>query len=124
MYTPKQIRLFLWEDRHNPNDRVMLLYEGQVPADQSPSTTQQWRPYYTFVAYNPLIPPYPEGTELFRARHSTIYPYELIDIVPVLDVFNIDEPGTYFVAYRGPRPGLSKLPFRDTHIFVEHAKTL
>jgi hypothetical protein len=117
------ITLVLWEDRSDP-DRVMMLYEGQVPATESPSTNQRWKPYFTFVAYNPLVTPYPPGTELFRARHSTIYPYALLDIVPMLDVYNVDDPGTYFVAYRTPRPNTVKLPFKDAFIFVEQGKKL
>jgi hypothetical protein len=102
----------------------MILYDGQVPADQSPSTNQSWRPYYTFLAFDPLIPPYPDGTELFRARHSSTYPYELIEVVPVLDVYNVDDPGTYFVAFRSPYPGTTKLPFRDVYVFVEQGRKL
>ena len=117
----ESIRLNIWEHRDDP-DKVMILYNYQVPAAESPSTTQYWRPYFTFLAFNPLVSPYPPGTELFRARHSAIYPYELLDIVPVLDAYNVDEPGTYFVAYRSPFPGTEKLPFRDTHIFVQQGR--
>jgi hypothetical protein len=119
--SPRQIQLIIWEHRSDP-DRLMLLYDYQTPASESPTTVKDWRPYYSFLAYNPLSTPYPEGTELFRARHSSNYPYELIDIVPMLDVYNVEEPGTYFVAYRSPVTGTSKLPFRDMHIFVEHGR--
>lgn len=117
----REISLMIWEHRDDPT-RMMILYEGQTPADESPSTNQYWHPYMSFVAFNPLVTPFPLGTELFRARHSKIYPYELLEILPVLDNFNVEEPGTYFVAYRSPLPGRTKLPFKDTHIFVEQAK--
>lgn len=116
-----RIRLYIWEHRQDPN-RLMILYEGQTPAGDSPTTNQLWRPYYSFVAFDPMVPPYPQGTELFLARHSTMYPYELIEVVPVLDVYNVDAPGTYFVAYRSPFPGTTKLPFRDVNVFVEQGR--
>lgn len=119
----RQISLLIWEHRDDPT-RMMILYEGQTPADESPTTNQYWRPYMSFTAFNPLVTPYPLGTELFRARHSRIYPYELLEILPVLDVFNVEEAGTYFVANRAPLPGLTKLPFRDTNIFVDQAKKI
>jgi hypothetical protein len=112
-----RIRLNVWEDRQDPN-RLMILYDHQVPAPESYSTTSRWRVYYTFTAYNPLVPPYPEGCQLFRARHAAIYPYELIDVKPMLDVYNVDAPGTYFVAYVHPHEGATKLPFKDIYIYV------
>lgn len=111
------IRLNVWEDRNDP-DRLMILYEDQTPAPQSPSTCSRWRVYYTFEAYNPLVPPYPVGCQLFRARHSPIYPYELIDVKAVLDVYNVEAGGTYFVAYTHPRENTSKLPFKDIYVYV------
>lgn len=115
------IMLNIWEFRQDPS-RLMILYDGQVPASESPTTTQNWRPYFSFQAFNPLAPPYPPDTELFRARHSTIYPYELLEVVPMMDVYNVEEPGTYFVAYRVPIAGTTKLPFRDVFVYVERGR--
>jgi len=121
--TSSRIQLMIWEDRRDPS-RMMILYDHQVPAETSPTTNQSWRPYFSFSAFNPLTPPYPPNTELFRARHSSAYPYELIEVVPMMDVYNVEEPGTYFVAYRVPIAGTTKLPFRDVYVFVERGRKL
>jgi hypothetical protein len=117
------IRLNIWEQVGFP-ERIMILYEGQVPMPESPSLNQKWRIYYTFNALNPLITPYPEGTQLFRARHSSVYPYELIDIIPIKDVFNIEDPGTYFVAYIHQYPGTMRLPFTEKYIFIQNGEKI
>jgi hypothetical protein len=108
----------MWEQINYP-ERVMLLYDGQNPTPESPSLSQKWRPYYTFIAYNPLIMPYPPGMQLFRAIHAPHYPYELTDIVPIRDVFNVEQPGTYFVAFTSPFDGTSRIPFAGKYIFVQ-----
>ncbi len=115
------IQLNIWEHVDYP-ERVMILYDDQNPVPDAPSLSQKWRIYYTFSAYNPLSVPYPSGTQLFRARHSNQYPYELIDIVPVQDVFHVDDPGTYFVAYAHPFDGTTRLPFGGKYIFVRNGK--
>lgn len=108
----------MWEHIDYP-ERVMILYDGQVPVPESPTLNQKWRVYYSFLGINPLVQPYPQGTQLFRARHSSKYPYELIDIVPLQDVYNTDQPGTYFVAFTGPYDGTSRIPFSQKYIFVK-----
>lgn len=118
------VRLNIWENVRNPN-WVMILYDFQTPwGRESESSRGEWRKYYTFLGYNPLIPPYPAGSELFRARHSTNYPYELKEIKSVRDVYNVDEPGTYFVAFTAPYTGMTKVPFGGTYVYVQSGEFL
>ena len=117
--TSLKIKLNIWENTREKN-KVMILYDGQIPFSLSDSTMNEWKIFYTFIAYNPLIPPYPEGTQLFRARHSKKYPYELLDIIPILDIFTIRDPGTYFVTFTSPIDGTVKLPFDNILIYVEN----
>jgi len=123
--TPQpMVRLNIWENTQN-SDWVMVLYDFQTPTGkESQSASLGWRKYYTFLAYNPLVPPYPAGSELFRARHSMNYPYELREIKSVRDVYHVDEPGTYFVAYTAPYPGMSKIPFGNTYVYVQSGEFL
>lgn len=114
-----KIRLNIWERIRDP-EVVMILYDFQTPwGNESETSAQNWRVYYTFLAYNPLIPPYPAGSELFLAQHSTHYPYELIQVKSIRDNYNVDAPGTYFVAYTAPYVGMTKIPFKDTYVYVE-----
>lgn len=115
---PKWIRLNLWEHKTNPQ-WVMILYENQVPFESSPTLETNWRIFYSFMAYNHLIPPYPEYTGLFRANHHSRYPYEFKEIVPILDTFNVEEPGTYFVAYTVPINNTEKIPLKKVNLYVE-----
>lgn len=114
-----KIRLNIWENIQDPN-HIMILYGYQTPTgNESDSASRDWRVYYTFLAYNPLVPPYPAGSELFLARHSTKYPYELLEVKSIRDNYNVDDPGTYFVAYTAPYKGMTKIPFKDTYVYVE-----
>lgn len=121
--TPLRIRLNIWENRSDPN-QVMILYEWQTPYDASPTANRNWRVFFTFIALNPLVPPYPEGTQLFLARHKSAFPYQLIEVVPILDAFNVEEPGTYFVAYTSPFQNMTKIPFQDIYVYVENGETI
>jgi len=121
--TPLRIRLNIWENRNDPN-QVMILYEWQTPYEASPTANRNWRIFFTFIAFNPLVPPYPEGTQLFLARHKSIFPYELIEVVPILDAFNVEEPGTYFVAYVSPFQNMTKIPFQNIYVYVENGETI
>jgi hypothetical protein len=121
MKTPAKIKLYFWQKTSDKN-KVMILYENQSPSDISPTTLHDWRIYYTCEVYNPLIPPYPHGTQLFRARHSDKYPYELLDIVPVLDIYSVRDPGTYFVANTSPIDGTEKVPFERIFVYVENVE--
>lgn len=116
MYGP-HVRLNIWENVQKPN-QVMILYDQQFPF-KTESMMNDWRIYYTFISYNPLIPPYPAGSELFIAKHSSQYPYELQVVKSVRDNYNVDEPGTYFIGYTAPYKGMSKMPFKDTYVYVE-----
>ena len=118
---PLRIRLNIWENRDDPS-QTMILYEGQTPFDNSPTLNRKWRVFFTFLAINPLVPPYPDGTQLFRAQHKSIYPYELMDVYPILDAYHVEEPGTYFVAYTANITGTVKLPFQNIDIYVEQGE--
>ena len=118
-----RIRLKIWENRQDPT-QTMILYDWQSPYPESPTTNRNWKAFFAFDAFNPLVQPYPDGTQLFRARHKTMYPYELIDVYPILDTFNVEEPGTYFVAYTAAFANTTKLPFQNIYIYVENTKRL
>jgi|688.fasta_scaffold174294_4 hypothetical protein len=120
---PLKIRLNIWEQRDDPS-RTMILYDWQTPFEGSATSNRKWRVFFTFLAYNPLVPPYPDGTQLFRAQHKTIYPYELVDVYAILDVYNVDDPGTYFVAYTANIEGTTKLPFANIHVYVEQGEKI
>jgi hypothetical protein len=113
-----EIRLNIWEHKTTPS-LTMILYEDQIPFPDSPSLQNQWRIFFSFLAFNPLVPPYPSGTELFRAIHYPRYPFEFKEIVPVLDVYNVDDLGTYFAGYTASYEHLTKLPFKDTYVYVK-----
>jgi hypothetical protein len=115
-----RIRFNIWENLRD-SSQTMILHDWQTPYDESPTTNRNWEIFFSFDAFNPLVQPYPVGTQLFRARHKANYPYELIDVYPILDTFNVDEPGTYFVAYTAPINGTTKLPFQNIYVYVENA---
>jgi hypothetical protein len=115
-----RLRFNIWENRRDPS-QTMILHEWQIPYDESPTTNRNWEIFFSFDAFNPLVQPYPVGTQLFRARHKSNYPYELIDVYPILDTFHVEEPGTYFVAYTAPINNSTKLPFQNIYVYVENA---
>lgn len=116
--TPLRIRLNIWENRDDPS-QTMILYDWQTPYQYSPTSNRNWRIFWTFTALNPMVPPYPDGTQLFRARHKSSYPYELVDVYPILDAYNVEELGTYFVGYTAPIDSKTKLPFQNIYVYVE-----
>lgn len=117
-FVPLKIKLNLWKYK-NDHSLMMLLYEDQLPSDSSPTTNNNWFVDAVFEVYNPLVIPYPVGTELFLAKHFKRYPYELQNIISIQDLYDIEQPGTYFVAYSVPYEGKVKLPFKDIYIYVD-----
>lgn len=115
---PRWIRINIWENKRNPQ-WIQILYENQVAFESSPTLQNEWRVFYSFLAYNHLIPPYPNYTGLFRANHNPSYPFELKEIVPILDSFNVEENGTYFVAFTVPVENTSKIPLKRVNLYVK-----
>lgn len=112
------VNLILWR---NIRDHTMclLLYDYQVPFKNT-TLESSWEKILSFDALNPLIRPFPEGTELFNGLQLTSFPYSLITIYPLtLDSLDTNEVGTYFVAWTSNYPGTQKLPV-ELFIQPEH----
>lgn len=120
---PLRIRLNIWENRDDPA-QTMILYDWQTPYGESATSNRKWRVFFTFIALNPLVPPYPDGTQLFRAQHKSNYPYELMDVYAILDAYNVDDPGTYFVGYTSNVQGTTKMPFQNINVYVEQGEKI
>jgi hypothetical protein len=120
------IRINVWKNiKHK--DRLMVLYDFQNVSAESPTTQRDWVLWMHFDAFNPLQRPFPTQTELFRAIHSPIYPYEFKEFVKEEYLFNqlINQNGTFVVAYDRSGVDRSLLPLKsDTPIYVENLKVI
>lgn len=116
--TNNTVTLVLWRHTHD-STKWLLLYQQQIPFENT-TFESSWKRVLSFVALNPLMRPFPNGTELFNGLQSTSFPYTLITIYPLtLDSLDINEAGTYFVAWTAQYPGTQKLPV-DIFISPEH----
>jgi len=114
--TSNKVSLILWRNKKD-TDMWLLLYDYQFPFIDS-SYNQDWKRFLKFDAINPIIRPFPLGTELFNALHSLNFPNQLITIYPLsMNSLDINETGTYFVAWTSSFPGKVKLP---TDLFIQH----
>lgn len=132
MKTPKEIWINVWKNSQK-QEQMILLYPTQIPFSDSPTTNQKWYLDFSFKAFNPMIRPFPRGTQLFVAKHYLHYPYSLIEVVSPLDNYDIDEipdsvldkntNGTYFVIYNTPYKGLKRVPLYDgLYIYTDEIK--
>lgn len=104
------VTLIVWKNIYN-TDQYIVLYEFQIPFEQSPTTTKYWQKFCSFQAINPMIRPLPDGTELFNCLHFTTYPFNLNTIYSLFfNIMDVDEKGTYFIAWTAPYKGKIKLP--------------
>lgn len=120
MITPKEIWINVWK---NLQEQSVLLYPTQIPFPDSPTTNKKWKLNMSFKAFNPMIRPFPRGTQLYVAKHHSHYPYNLREVITPEDNFDIDEipnsdldkdtNGTYFVVYNVPFSGLKRIPIDD-----------
>ena len=122
-----RISLIIWNNIYD-TDQYMILYDYQNPFKDSPTTSQYWRKFIGFQAINPLIRPLPEGTELFNSIHLPRYPFNLITISSLyVNIMDLDEAGTYFIAWTSPFKGKTRLPvekfmYDAPDIYVENLK--
>ena len=73
-------------------------YEVLDPIDK------YWKSAGIFYAVNPLFRPIPEGMKLFCAKKNKHYPYNVMSIDIVYDVYDDSCDGTYFITYSTPVP--------------------
>jgi hypothetical protein len=120
------IRINVWKNiKHR--DRLMVLYDFQNVSTESPTTQRDWIVWIHFDAFNPLQRPFPNETDLFRAVHSSSYPYEFKELIKEEYRFNqlINQFGTFFVSYDRPSENRDLLPLKsDTPIYVENLKVV
>lgn len=120
MKTPTEIWINVWK---NSDEQMILLYPTQQPFPDSPTTNRKWNISFSFKAFNPMVRPFPRGTQLFVAQHYLHFPYSLIKVISPQDNFDIDDipntdlykntNGTYFVIYNTPYSGLKRVPLYD-----------
>ena len=126
--TSLDIWINVWKNMNHP-DRFLILYDNQIPFNDSPTSNLQWKLYFSFYVMNPMIRPFPDGTQLFVAIHSLGYPYNLVEVRSPWDNFEVDEippggslpfhnKGTYFVAYNVNYDNkMYKIPLQDVNIY-------
>jgi hypothetical protein len=118
------IRINVWKNIKN-RDRLMVLYDFQNVSIDSPTTERDWLLWMHFDAFNPLQRPFPAQTELFRAIHSSSYPYEFTNIIKEKNLYNqlINKSGTFFVTYSKPSLDVDLLPLKsDVPVYVQNLK--
>jgi hypothetical protein len=125
MITPKEIWINVWK---NSQEQIILLYPTQIPFNDSPTTNKKWKLNMSFKAFNPMIRPFPRGTQLYVAKHYSHYPYNLKEVITPEDNFDIDEipnndldkdtTGTYFVVYNVPFSGLKRIPINNNNMDI------
>lgn len=115
---PEEIWINVWKNIKYPEE-LMLLYTNQLPFINSPTLNRDWVLSYSFKAINPMIRPFPEGTQLYLARHKSYHPYNLDAVETPIDNFEVGEyvKGTWFINYNSPYRGLEKLPFDNINIY-------
>lgn len=114
------IRLNVWQCINKP-ENIIILYDFQIPFEDSATTQTNWKLWFSFYAIDPLQRPYPKDTELFNAQHYSRYPFELVSVIKEPFIMNkvIDKPGVYFVAYNKPVANTVRLPVKsETPVYV------
>lgn len=111
----KTIWLNVWTWYKDP-DKKLILYEGQVPFPASPTFSNEWSVEFSFEAINPLFYPIPTNQELFYAFHSKTFPYNVVDVYPVINSLQTQQKGTYFIAYTTPLKHVHELPWNNVYV--------
>lgn len=119
-----KIWLNVWYWNRDPSKKI-ILYDYQKPFEQSPTFQKEWTLDYSFQALSPLLFPIPPFMELFYAYHSPSFPYQVVDIYPVVNVLRLKQNGTYFIAYTSSLEGRKELPWNNIYvdkILINHLK--
>ena len=82
-------------------------YKYEVP--DTIDDKKYWNLVHIFYAVNPLFRPLPKGMKLFCAIKNKKFPYNIINLKLIYDVFDNSFEGTYFITYSTPVPNVKEL---------------
>lgn len=84
-----------------------------------PQQYRGWKLAGQFYAVSPSLRPIPTGMQLYCAKRTLSFPYDISDINIVYDMFNVKDYCLYFITYYKPVPNTKPLYFHKIgkHVF-------